>query len=164
MCMNVFFTDEPIESRAFAERILRERYGVAAPRFERGVCGKPRLCGAPPFFSLAHTHGRIFLAVSGEEVGLDAEWRARPMPAALLPRLTPAEQKEDFFRLWTAKEAYIKYCGGTLARLLPRLRFEGGQLTKDGAPLPVHIAFYEAEHFILALCTASPHTIDLVHG
>ena len=162
--MTVYFTDERTSSRVFTERMLRTHYGIAAPQFVRGEHGKPYLTGEDLFFSLSHSHGRTFLAIAKEEIGLDAEWRARPLPRAYLDRLTPAEQEEDFFRLWTAKEAYIKYCGGTLARLLPRLRFEGGQLTKDGAPLPVHVAFYEAENFILALCTASPHTIDLVHG
>ena len=161
---DIYFTKAPVTSGAFLTRILRERYGISEPAFARNVHGKPRLINAPLFFNLAHTRGRTFAAFSAEEIGLDAEDRSRRLPRAVFDRLDPAERQEDFFRLWTAKEAYIKYCGGTLARLLPRLRFEGGQLTKDGAPLPVHIAFYEAEHFTLALCTASPHTIDLVHG
>ncbi len=161
--MIVYYTAEQIESRAFAERILKQ-YGIAAPQFVRGEHGKPRLIDAPVSFNLTHTHGCTFCAVGNEELGLDAEWRGRPLPRACSARLTAAEQKEDFFRLWTAKEAYVKYLGGTLAGLLPSLRFEGGVLLRDGIPVSENIAFCETEQFTLALCTASPQQIELLQG
>ena len=162
--MIVYYTTAPTDGPAFVRNILHTRYGIANAQFARGEHGKPRLLNAPLHFSLSHTRGRTFVAVADEPVGLDAEWRGRSLPRAYLARLTPAEREEDFFRLWTAKEAYIKYLGGTLADMLPSLRFEGGTLFGHGAPLPVHIAFFEAENATLALCTASPQHIQLVHG
>ena len=162
--MNVYFTDEKTESLAFAERVLRERYAVPSPRFARTGSGKPRLVNAPLFFSLSHTHGRLFLAVAEEEIGLDAEWRGRRLPAAYLARLTPAERQEDFFRLWTAKEAYVKYSGGTLCAMLPSLRFEGGRLLRQGELLPASISFGEWEDTAVALCGAAPAALRFVRG
>ena len=160
--MVVWFTDENITGEAFAARILTTHHGMSAPAFFRTEQGKPLTQGI--FFSLTHSRGRTFFAACREEVGLDAEWRARPLPAAYCRRLTKRERREDFFRLWTAKEAYVKFCGGTLARMLPALRFEGGALSDGGAPLPVHLAFAEADGYTVALCTASPQDIELRHG
>lgn len=159
--MVVYFTDEQTESRAFVTRILQEVYRLPAPQFLRGEHGKPRLVGAPLCFNLSHTHGRTFAVFSVKDVGLDAEWCARPLPKACLARLTAAERQENFFRLWTAKEAYIKYRGGTLAAMLPALRFEGGRLTEGGIPVDAHLAFAEADGFCIALCTPAPAVIEL---
>ena len=152
--MTVYFTDEQISGRAFAERVLRESCGIRAPRFLRGEHGKPYLADGPLFFSLTHSR-RVTVA---------AEWRARPLPQAYLRRLSPAEREEDFFRLWTAKEAYVKFCGGTLADMLPSLRFEKGLLLLNGVPVSAEITFAEADGFCLALCAASPQTIELRHA
>lgn len=162
--MIVCFTDECTSGRAFAEHIFKTVYGIPAPQFERGEHGKPRLTDEPLFFSLSHSHGRTFLAVAQEEIGLDAEWRGRPLPRAYLSRLTPAEREEDFFRLWTAKEAYVKFRGGTLADMLPALRFEHGVLLGHGTPVSASLAFCDADGYALALCCASKQRIELVHA
>ena len=150
--MVVYFTDEQTESRAFVTRILQEVYRLPAPQFLRGEHGKPRLVGAPLCFNLSHTHGRTFAVFSVKDVAL---------PKACLARLTAAERQENFFRLWTAKEAYVKYRGGTLAAMLPALRFEGGRLTEGGIPVDAHLAFAEADGFCIALCTPAPAVIEL---
>ena len=161
LSMTVYFTDERISGSAFVERILRDRYGIFGARFARGAHGKPMLENAPLSFSLTHSGGRMFAAVAREELGLDAERRSRPLPQAYLRRLTPAERREDFFRLWTAKEAYVKYCGGTLAGMLPSLRFERGVLYEHDVPAPAHLAFLDADGYTIALCAAARHTIEL---
>ena len=89
--IDVFYTTKPVPSEAFVARILQERYGIFAPKFTRNAHGKPSLCGAPPFFSLSHTGGRTFAAFSDADVGLDAEWRGRPIQLAVLRRLSEAE-------------------------------------------------------------------------
>ena len=157
--IDVFYTTKPVPSEAFVARILQERYGIFAPKFTRNAHGKPSLCGAPPFFSLSHTGGRTFAAFSDADVGLDAEWRGRPLPLAVLRRLSEAEREEDFFRLWTAKEAYVKYLGGSLATLLPALRFERGVLLQNRAPVNATFAFYEQAGCTVAVCTAQAQPV-----
>ena len=157
--IDVFYTTKPVPSEAFVARILQERYGIFAPKFTRNAHGKPSLCGAPPFFSLSHTGGRTFAAFSDADVGLDAEWRGRPLPLAVLRRLSEAEREEDFFRLWTAKEAYVKYLGGSLAVLLPALRFERGVLLHNNAPVNATLAFYEQAGCTIAVCTAQAQPV-----
>lgn len=157
--IDVFYTTKPVPSEAFVARILQERYGIFAPKFTRNAHGKPSLCGAPPFFSLSHTGGRTFAAFSDADVGLDAEWRGRPIPLAVLRRLSEAEREEDFFRLWTAKEAFVKYLGGSLATLLPALRFERGVLLHNNAPVNAALAFFEQAGCTVAVCTAQAQPV-----
>lgn len=156
--MDIFYTDKPVAGSAFVGRILQERFGIASPRFFRGEKGKPYLENGPVFFSLTHSHGRTFAAFSGQEIGLDAEWRGRPLPEAIIQRLSPAEREEDFFRVWTAKEAYIKFCGGTIAGMLPSLRFEHGVLLEHGMPVSAALTLADHDGYTLAVCaqTAQP--------
>ena len=157
--IDVFYTAKPVQSDAFVAHILRERYGIFAPNFTRNAHGKPLLCGAPPFFNLSHTGGRTFATFSEAEIGLDAEWRGRPLPQAVLRRLSEAEREEDFFRLWTAKEAYVKYLGGSLATLLQALRFERGVLLQNKVPVNAAIAFSEQAGCTIAVCTAQAQPV-----
>jgi 4'-phosphopantetheinyl transferase len=90
-----------------------------APLLTYGENGKPYLADNPDtFFSITHLDKWAILAVADCEIGMDAQ-----MPRKVCPRLaarstTPEEQawiKEDtepnFTRLWTMKEAYLKYTG-----------------------------------------------------
>ena len=90
-----------------------------APTLAYGENGKPHLSDRPDtHFSITHSDKWVFLAVADCEIGIDAQ-----MPRKVCPRLaarstSPEELawvKEDtephFTRLWTMKEAYLKYTG-----------------------------------------------------
>lgn len=98
--------------------------------FHSGAAGKPALAGlpagvAPIHFNVSHSHGRLLIAVARQqEVGVDLErMRADVEVVKLAQRFySPAEcesvmglpgaaQAGQFFRYWTAKEAYLK-CKG----------------------------------------------------
>ena len=98
-------------------RILGENGN--APTLIYGANGKPYLADKPDtFFSITHSDKWVFLAIADCEIGIDAQ-----MPRKVCPRLaarstSPEELawvKEDtephFTRLWTMKEAYLKYTG-----------------------------------------------------
>lgn len=98
-------------------RVLGEN-GIA-PTLTYGENGKPHLSDRPDtHFSITHSDKWVFLAVADCEIGIDAQ-----MPRKVCPRLaarstSPEELawvKEDtephFTRLWTMKEAYLKYTG-----------------------------------------------------
>lgn len=101
----------------------------ASLEFRYGEQGKPSL--APEQnpsdlrFNLTHSHELAVLAVAiGREVGLDVEHLRdniefaklalryfSPSEARTLDSLQGEELKRQFFRIWTAKEAYIKAIG-----------------------------------------------------
>lgn len=83
-----------------------------------GNNGKPMTNGC--YFNISHSHGLVACAVAEVSVGIDVE-KIRPVSPRLLRILSPAEREsvrcdEDFFRLWTLKEALIKCRGGVWAK------------------------------------------------
>ena len=90
-----------------------------APTLVYGANAKPYLADKSDiFFSITHSDKWVFLAIADCEIGIDAQ-----MPRKVCPRLaarstSPEELawvKENtephFTRLWTMKEAYLKYTG-----------------------------------------------------
>ncbi len=148
------------ESGEFLQQVL-VRHG-AASRILRTPNGKPYLEQGECEFSLTHTEGLIAVAVGGQRVGLDAECRKPRKIEALRSRLTAAEREEDFFELWTAKEAYVKYVGGTLAEYLPVLEYKKGALFYREAPIDVQLRHFELNGCTLCLCTEREEQVELI--
>lgn len=100
-------------------------------QFGRGDAGKPFLLGLaePLFFNLSHTGNHLLIAVSSTgEVGVDIEQhqqRRSFIPLAercfsanelnYWQALPKAQQLPAFYRLWTAKEAFVKATGRGIA-------------------------------------------------
>ena len=97
-------------------------------QFSRNHHGKPELRqpGVPPLrFNVSHTRGLLALAVTVvDDIGVDVESMARDVEmlslaerffaaseTAMLRSLPPPELRENFFRLWTLKEAWVKARG-----------------------------------------------------
>lgn len=113
-------------------RVILGRYLSSTPgslEFRYGEQGKPSLAPeqnpAKLRFNLTHSHDLAILAVASDrEVGVDVEHlrdniefemlAARyfsPLEAETLASLEGEDLKRQFFRIWTAKEAYIKAIG-----------------------------------------------------
>lgn len=150
--MKVFYTRKRENSEAFCKKILRERYG-ADPELLRGGNGKPYLANSPLKISVSHSGELLAVAVGECEVGLDIELKREIQRFSMLSRMDERERKEDFFRLWTAKESYVKYRGSTLAHMLKSLVYYGGALYENGAPAPVSLTYFEIENYACTLCT-----------
>jgi 4'-phosphopantetheinyl transferase len=131
-----FLVPEPriqfILSRAFL-RIALGQYLHIEPRevsFRTAEHGKPELAVAGDlYFNLSHTEGTTVIAVTrAGRVGIDVERiRGNLDPLQLGMRFFSRQESEwlrsqpddqrfaAFFACWTAKEAYIKACGGGLS-------------------------------------------------
>lgn len=158
--MNVYYTTAPTSSAEFLRLVLKKN-GLDEPIL-RSPNGKPYLASGALHFSVTHTDGLLAVAVSKQEVGIDAERPTTRRIDALKSRLAPEEQDEDFYELWTAKEAYVKHLGGTLAALLPRLTYTQGNLFLDGAPLKISLCHFTLRDVILCLCTERTEEVHFV--
>ena len=125
----------------------------------RGVYGKPYIEGNPVFFSISHSGNEGVVLVSDKQCGVDLEVYKERKIDALYNRLTArekAEIREDyklFLKNWVAKEAYIKYLGGTVA-WIKRLEYAGGVLYFDGkkADCEITVETY-SDRAVYAVCT-----------
>ena len=109
---------------------------------------KPYIEGDPLFFSLSHKDDKAVIAISDKPVGADLEVFKDNLHPSLLSRFSLREQGEicgewDFLRNWTAKEAFIKMKGETLAKFLKRLEYFGGNIYLDGVKQNCKIEFKE---------------------
>ena len=93
---------------------MQREYGLdSLPEIRRAAGGKPYFPQYPHIhFNLSHSRGAAVCALSGEPVGVDVEL-LRPPPR----RLAGEMGAEEFFRLWTAKEAAVKRRGLGVAAL-----------------------------------------------
>lgn len=121
---------------------------------EVGESGKPFLKEDPSFhFSISHSGELLLGAFSRAEIGVDLECQRDVETATLAERFFSAEEarylneysdgdkaRDDFFRLWTCREAAIKADGRGMGALLASTRVllpakpkEPSQLTESAA-------------------------------
>ena len=117
-------------ARAYAEAAGMEEaedLRVAQPVIAKGAKGKPYFPDLPGLhFSLAHSGDYGACAVHGAPVGLDLQIHNESAREAIARRFFhPAEyaylKANDFvpfFRVWAAKESYVKYTGEGIAGAL----------------------------------------------
>jgi 4'-phosphopantetheinyl transferase len=107
---------EFLVGRWLIKTMLRAHHGVAEPRLTCVIHEKPRLVDGGPSFSLSHSGGAFALIVADREVGIDVE-PLRPVGSDLVEialgdqERTRVDGELAFFRVWTAKEAYMKRSG-----------------------------------------------------
>ena len=119
--------------------------GIEAPEFFLGENGKPYLPDhSDLFFSLSHSGSFVLCAVSGAEIGCDIEEIKDCEPAlakrfftpgeyaAIASQPTEAEQTDQFYRIWTLKESFLKATG-----LGPRLPLNGFEILSDGESVSI---------------------------
>ncbi|MCR5526679.1 MAG: 4'-phosphopantetheinyl transferase superfamily protein [Lachnospiraceae bacterium] len=114
--------------------------------------------GRPPYFSISHKHKLAVLAVSKDhQVGVDIEYIGLYRGAIVKRFYTVAEQaaldeiqderkkREEFYRMWTMKEAYGKLVGDGLAT---GLNFDS---TRDHGSIKFTHQFIETD-YIVTIC------------
>lgn len=132
---------ELLLGRVLVKTVLEVCHGVPSPHIAAADDdAKPALKGRPagPFFNLSHSKGALALIVSpAREVGIDLE-RIRAVSDSLARGTMHEDERAairedaDFFRLWTAKEAYMKLVGSGLKIPPLRLRVDlGRSLVRD---------------------------------
>lgn len=140
-----------------AERLLSEELGYRA-EILRTPEGKPYVEGNGIYFSLSHSGKKGVIAFNESPVGVDLEYFGERDYPAVLSRYTERERQEiitaeDFVRHWTAKEAFIKMHGYTLASSFKLIEYFGGNIYFKGEKQPCEITHYKlGKTGILAIC------------
>jgi 4'-phosphopantetheinyl transferase len=96
----------------------REPWSIELIRTPDGKPHLPPPCGL--HFNVSHSHERVLIAVATDPVGVDVEYRRRPVDAAALhSRFFAADRAgpEHFFDLWVRREALLKATGIGLAAM-----------------------------------------------
>ncbi len=164
----IFYADKRkfSSTTAAVQKILFDFYHVDGVHIVKNENGKPYIENPPfpLFLSVSHTDNALFIALSCENVGLDAERLDRKVAhGAIIAKFDKTEQaeiasNEAFLMHWTAKESAIKWLGGTLAHDLKALSFIDGKLTYKSVELPVSPTFIRFDNYLLSVCCEKDFT------
>ncbi len=143
-----------------------EELGVPLGDITYGEWGKPSLKGGGICFSLSHSGNYGVCAVYHKEVGIDIE-RVREVPPKLVSNIcTKAEKralegigaeelKDSFFRIWTAKESYLKYLGVGISQPFLTLETDFGEcltMRCKGELVPLTFETFQQDGHRVTLC------------
>lgn len=120
---------EPGQGHSAGRALLGQMYethtGQPLPPIARTERGKPYFPGRQLHFSISHTKGHVFCALSDRPVGIDAEELDREISLGLAEKiLSPAEYAQyeaakdkrlALLTFWVLKEARAKYTGKGIA-------------------------------------------------
>ena len=136
-----------------------------APDLAYGANGKPHLAHRPDIhFSITHSDKWVFLAVSDCEIGIDAQMPRRVCPRLAARSTTPeelawvkADTEPNFTRLWTMKEAYLKYTGTGLTVPIREVTITVPPMGGYDAQHECYWILLSYENVPLSVCSAEPH-------
>lgn len=105
------------------EKMLKTQ-GIFRHDFTVSDSGKPYLADGV-FFNISHSGGMVMCVLSEREIGCDVEQIREIRAGAMRGAFSPSERQyigsspERFYALWTVKESYIKFMGGTISSIRP---------------------------------------------
>ena len=136
------------------------RHGTQETGVYIGENGKPEVKGI--CFNLSHSHNMVVCAISKKTVGCDLEKEESSEKEKIAERFFHGTEtaylknrKDEFFRLWTMKESYVKMTGEGLRLPLDQfeIRFEErAKIYRDGRACACFIKEYEIPGYRLTVC------------
>lgn len=120
----------------------------------RGECGKPLSVREGVCFNISHGHRMVALACAKVPVGIDVESPRKVLENAMKKSCSHKEwewllrsenRQEDFLRLWTLKESYVKMLG-------TGLRMDPAKVEVMGSDLEGFLLQYDLEEGYLSVC------------
>ncbi len=159
-------------AHAFLGELLKRNYGIERFRIEKGGHGKPYLPDYPHIhFNLSHCKGLIVCGFSEGAIGVDAEL-IRPYNGRAAKRIfAPAEMEhvlnspcpdENFFRIWTLKEALGKNLGTGLFSSLSEAAFllDGEKPKCEAYPEKCFVQKIIDKKWVVSVCADNPCFIN----
>lgn len=109
------------EGRVLLAQMYGQYVGGVMPAIALTERGKPYFVGSPWQFSISHTKGHVFCALSQSKIGIDAEETDRNIRPELADQILSPMERQQFDRaedqrlalltFWVLKEARAKMTG-----------------------------------------------------
>ena len=156
-------------------RVILGRYVGEDPAslvFKYSSKGKPSLSAHQLSFNLSHSQDLVIYAVSYlEKIGVDLEYQRKIEVESLAKRFFSLreyqylknvdEQEELFFRLWTAKEAYLKATGEGIAGGLEQAEITIGDSLSLPTPWSLSSFIPQAGYYGALVCLGQVEKISM---
>lgn len=109
------------EGRKLLEQMYLYHVGAPMPKILVTERGKPYFADCPWHFSISHSKGHVFCALSEKRIGIDAEELDRKIRPELAEKIlspmerqqydTAQDKRKALLTFWVLKEAHAKYTG-----------------------------------------------------
>ena len=141
-----------------------KEYGINIEEIRYGEHGKPEVDGI--YFNISHSYDRVVCVVGEKMVGCDIEKIANVKEGiaerfftenefCYLEQFHGDKKRDEFYRLWTMKESYMKMTGEGMSLSLKRFEFEisnNVKVYRDGKKCDCNIKEYEIPGYKLTVC------------
>ena len=148
-----------------------EQHGISDESVSFGQHGKPEIRGF--YFNLSHSENMILCAVSEKRIGCDIE-KIDISPARLVKRFFNKNEisylqkfdktrNEEFYRLWTMKEAYVKMTGEGLTCPLSQFEIridDKIKVYRNQKAEKCHIKEYDVPGYKVSICAEEEQFCD----
>lgn len=145
-------------------KYVLSKYGTDSSYIKTGTNGKPEVQGL--HFNISHSNDIVICAVSENDIGCDIEKISTANLSIAKRFFTENEFKyiesfsgkdadNEFYRLWTAKESFIKMTGEGLSRPLKSFEVQcipKMQIIINEELYPCYIKEYQIEGYKLTVC------------
>jgi phosphopantetheinyl transferase len=123
----------------------------------KGTFGKPYYEGNGIYFNITHSFDVAAIAISDGPVGVDIEQLKARKYESILASLSQTERANiksfnDFLVNWTAKEAFIKMKGLSIASQLKNCTYTGGNMFYNGEQQHCNFCTELLKDAVLTVC------------
>ena len=156
--------DESLCARALLKYVLYKFFYVKDFTVLTSENGKPYLEGNNLYFNFSHCLKRVICTVSDSEVGCDVQ-DIRPMNEKVTKRffasdeglaLSQSSKKDEHFtKLWTLKEAILKYKGEGISGGLDSYSFSDFLSYEGFCAYGLNFHSFKKDGFIYGICSES---------
>ncbi|MGT2929504.1 4'-phosphopantetheinyl transferase family protein [Streptococcus dentasini] len=102
---------QSISARYMIFEYLKQNNSTLKFNLSVNHCGRPIIIGLNKFISISYSDNLVVVAISDSSVGIDVENSKRKFPKIIIENWQQEERLSDPFRIWTAKESYLKFLG-----------------------------------------------------
>ena len=143
-------------------------------KYSVGEHGKPKVEGLE--YNLSHSGNFVICAVSDKPIGCDVE-KIRKAPKEIaerffaegekqyLARASVEQYDEEFFRIWTMKESFVKMTGEGLSLSMATYEIvmgERGQVLRDGRLQECYITEFAVDGYRIAVCSEKAGSVETI--
>lgn len=145
-------------SYEYIKYILKKYYNILKPNFYKNEYGKPYIVDCDWYFNISHCDDLMVCIFATSEVGIDVEKIREYNPLLENKIFSIEEQKtikgsrEEFWKLWTIKESFLKYQGtGIIDELYKTEVLYNSNISIKNSSVQINVKEYNG--YIISICS-----------
>ena len=152
-------------SHDFLFEVLEKHYNVYATDADliQSHYGKLSLKNSTINFNITHSGEIVAVGVSDKQLGIDVEFIKPRNNAKLSQKIFGVipNTDEEFYRLWTKAECFVKYSASALIPELKKIEIVGDEIFYDGNKSDVKTKTFTVKNYVFSV-TSEDLDVDFI--